>query len=80
MMLRKRRQRKTGRSWTDGHAPPPWSPGLKSYVSGRCNGVGADASPSSARGGGENGSGDAGPWGAEGERGRWSPELGGFLQ
>lgn len=38
-MWRKRRQRKTGRSWTDGRAPPPWSPVSRSCVSGTCSGV-----------------------------------------
>lgn len=60
-MLRKRRPRKTGRSWTGGRGPPPWSPVSRSCVSGRCNGVGVAAWPSSARGGGERVSGDAGP-------------------
>lgn len=75
-MWRKRRQRKTGRSWTDGHAPPPWSPVWRSCVWGRCSAAGGAVWPSPARGD----DGGAGPWGAEGGRGRWSPGLGGSLR
>lgn len=39
-----------------------------------------DEWPSFARGGDDYESGDAGPWGAEGEHGRWSPGLGEFPQ
>lgn len=42
--------------------------------------MGVAVSPSSARGGDEYVSGDAGPSGAEGEHERWSPGLGESLQ
>lgn len=58
---KKRRQRKTGRSWTDGHVQPPWSPVSRSCVSGRCSGVGVAGWPSCARGGDGGVSGDVGP-------------------
>lgn len=77
------RPRKTARSWTDGHATPPWSPAWRRRCVrvSRCEGVGVPGLAHVGHDGhGDGGDGDescvgGGVWAGGEANGTWSLEL-----